>query len=65
MNPAAKPGQATSRKAETRRAAFKRDALQAWEHYQATGLHVTHEEMDAWLRELEQGREIAPPAVHT
>ncbi|MER2520305.1 MAG: CopG family ribbon-helix-helix protein [Bdellovibrionales bacterium] len=25
------------------------ETLESWEHYKATGLHVTHEDMAAWL----------------
>jgi predicted transcriptional regulator len=42
-----------------------RDALRAWENYQATGLHVTGEEADAWLAKLAAGEDIAPPQSHT
>jgi len=42
----------------------KLDALRAWEEYQATGLHLTGEEVDAWLARLEAGEDIDPPAPH-
>ncbi len=49
---------------EEKREAFRQDALKAWEEYRTTGLHVTADEADAWLAQLEQGNDIAPPACH-
>ena len=46
---------------EEKREQFRRDALAAWDHYQATGLHATAEEADAWLAKLEAGKDSAPP----
>ena len=36
---------------------FNRDALAAWAEYQATGLHVTAAEAEAWLLRLEAGED--------
>ncbi len=44
---------------------FKQDALKAWEEYQETGLHLTHEEVDAWLAKLEAGEDTEPPPCHS
>jgi predicted transcriptional regulator len=49
---------------EEKREAFRQDTLKAWEEYRATGLHVTADEADAWLAQLEQGNDIEPPACH-
>lgn len=49
---------------EEKREAFKRDALAAWDEYQATGLHVTGEEAEAWLRKLAAGKRVKPPKPH-
>jgi len=49
---------------EEQREAFRQEALDAWNHYQATGLHVTAAEADAWLAELESGNAVEPPACH-
>lgn len=49
---------------EEQREAFRKDALEAWEHYQSTGLHVTGAEADAWLAELEAGNDVDPPSAH-
>lgn len=49
---------------EEKREAFRQDTLKAWEEYRATGLHVTAEEADAWLAQLEQGKDIEPPECH-
>ena len=49
---------------EEQRESFRQEALDAWNHYQTTGLHVTHVEAEAWLAELEAGNDIEPPACH-
>lgn len=49
---------------EEKREAFRQDTLKAWEAYRATGRHVTAEEADAWLAQLEQGNDIDAPACH-
>jgi predicted transcriptional regulator len=49
---------------EERREQFRQDALAAWAEYQATGLHVTAEEADAWLARLEAGEDVEPPECH-
>lgn len=49
---------------EERREEFRRAALSAWEHYQATGLHLTGKEADRWLAKLEAGKRTAPPKCH-
>jgi predicted transcriptional regulator len=50
---------------EEKRVSFRRDAEQAWEDYQKTGLHLTLEEADSWLAELEAGNDAEPPVCHT
>jgi predicted transcriptional regulator len=50
---------------EERRERLRHDALGAWTEYQATGLHVTGDEADAWLSRLEAGKDIEPPPPHT
>jgi predicted transcriptional regulator len=50
---------------EEKREAFNREAVEAWEEYQATGLHVTHEEMIAWLESWGTENELPPPECHT
>ncbi len=49
---------------EEKRESFKQDAIRAWDHYQATGLHVTMEEADTWLAKLASGKDVEPPACH-
>jgi len=49
---------------EEKREQFRQDALAAWNHYQATGLHVTAEEADAWLEKLENGENPPTPECH-
>lgn len=49
---------------EEQRERLRQDALAAWANYQATGLHVTAEEADAWLARLEAGEDADPPIPH-
>ncbi len=49
---------------EEKREAFRQHTLKAWEEYRSTGLHVTADEADTWLAELEQGNDIEPPECH-
>lgn len=49
---------------EEKREVFRQDTLKAWEEYRTTGLHVTADEADAWLAQLEQGNDIEPPECH-
>ncbi len=43
---------------------WNQDAMAAWHDYQATGLHVTHDELDAWLGTWGTSNEPAAPACH-
>lgn len=49
---------------EEKRQSFHEDAFRAWEEYQATGLHVSMEEADRWLADLEAGNDVEPPTCH-
>lgn len=49
---------------EEKRESFRQDTINAWNDYQATGLHITGEEADAWLAKLEAGQDAEPPALH-
>ena len=49
---------------EEKREAFRQAGLQALDEYQATGLHVTQDEADAWLAKLEAGVEAEVPECH-
>jgi hypothetical protein len=46
------------------RGRFLRDALSTWNDYQATGLHTTAGEADAWLAKLEAGENTKAPECH-
>ena len=50
---------------EEEREALRQAALDAWESYQATGLHVTADEADTWLAKLEAGEDSEAPECHT
>ncbi len=49
---------------EEKRDAFHAAGVAAWREVEASGLHVTAEEADAWLAELEAGHDVEPPAGH-
>jgi len=49
---------------EEKRESFRQDALKAWDEYQATGLHVTAEEADAWLASWGNENELPVPVCH-
>jgi predicted transcriptional regulator len=49
---------------EEKREQFRLDALAAWSEYEATGLHATAEEADAWLARLESGEAAEAPECH-
>src|SRR3546814_1423508 len=43
---------------EEKREAFRQDAIRVWDEYQQTGLHLTLEEADDWLRSEEHTSEL-------
>ena len=49
---------------EEARESFKQDALRAWEDYQRTGLHLTGQEVRAWLKTWGTDDEKAMPECH-
>lgn len=49
---------------EEKRELFRQDAIKAWEEYQATGLHATLEEVDAWLASWGTENELPAPVCH-
>ncbi|MCL2661335.1 MAG: CopG family ribbon-helix-helix protein [Acidobacteriaceae bacterium] len=49
---------------EERREALNRDTIKAWEEYQATGLHLTAEEVDQWLASWGTENERPAPLCH-
>jgi predicted transcriptional regulator len=49
---------------EEKREQLRRDVLAAWAGFQATGLHATAEEADAWLAKLEAGEDAEAPECH-
>lgn len=49
---------------EEAQANLRESALKVWKEYQLTGLHVSHQEADAWLAKLECGDDIDPPKSH-
>ncbi|KPX86327.1 CopG family ribbon-helix-helix protein [Pseudomonas meliae] len=49
---------------EEKRQAFQQEAIHAWNEYKATGMHLTLEEVETWLAQLEEGKDVEPPACH-
>jgi len=49
---------------EEKREAFRQETLQAWNHYQETGLHATTAEVDSWLASWGADEELPAPACH-
>ena len=49
---------------EEKREAIRRECLAAHEHYQQTGLHVSHAEVKEWIAELRRGKKVEPPKCH-
>ena len=44
---------------------FYEAGMESWEDYKRTGLHVTHEEFEAWFDTLDAGERVPPPECHT
>lgn len=51
--------------AEQARLDFKRETDAAWQHYQATGLHITSEALFAWMDSMFTATELPVPICHT
>ncbi|OWJ63570.1 CopG family ribbon-helix-helix protein [Inquilinus limosus] len=49
---------------EEKREAFRRETIEAWEDFQATGLHATAEEVEKWLASWGTDDELPPPVCH-
>ena len=49
---------------EEKREALRREAVEAWEEYRESGLHVTGEEVTAWLESWGTEDEQAVPQCH-
>lgn len=49
---------------EEKRQSFLQDAQAAWEDYQRTGLHLTSDEVNAWMDKLAAGEDAPIPECH-
>ena len=49
---------------EEQREAIRRECIAAHEHYQQTGLHVSHAEVKEWIAKLRQGKKVEAPECH-
>ncbi len=59
------PSEISSQTHKNEREELRLECIAASEHFKQTGLHLTHEEVKAWLRRLEVGEYVEPPACHT
>lgn len=50
---------------EEKRQSFYDEAMQSWAEYQETGLHVTGEEVQEWLKKWASGERPEPLECHT
>lgn len=44
--------------------AWNESCIKALNHYDETGLHVTHDEVMTWLDSIVDGKELPPPVCH-
>ncbi|BBP78090.1 ribbon-helix-helix protein, CopG family [Pseudomonas gingeri NCPPB 3146 = LMG 5327] len=49
---------------EEKRETFRQETLQAWEEFQATGLHATAEDVEKWLSSWGTENELPAPPCH-
>lgn len=49
---------------EEKREAFKKDTINAWDHYQETGMHANFTEVDDWLASWGTENELPRPVCH-
>lgn len=49
---------------EEKREAYRQDGIRAWNEYRTTGLHVTGDEVIAWVETWGTDNELPPPACH-
>ena len=50
---------------EEKREALRQETLDAWDEFQATGLHVTGDEVEKWLSTWGTDDELSTPECHT
>jgi predicted transcriptional regulator len=49
---------------EEAKASFEKEALQSWQHYQETGLHLKGDEVQDWLKTWGTEAETDAPECH-
>jgi predicted transcriptional regulator len=49
---------------EEKREAIRQECIAAHEHYQQTGLHVSHAEVKAWVAQIRRGKKAKAPKCH-
>lgn len=49
---------------EEKREALRQDARSAHDEYMRTGLHLTNDEVRAWIDQLRQGNKVPMPKCH-
>jgi predicted transcriptional regulator len=50
--------------AEEAKSALQKEAMQSWQHYQETGLHLTGDEVQNWLKTWGTRDETDAPECH-
>lgn len=50
---------------EEKRRRFDEHAQASWQHYQETGLHITGDELFAWMDSWGTDEDTRPPECHT
>jgi predicted transcriptional regulator len=56
-----RPAVSSAADIENKHEAFRQDALNAWDKFCQSGLHVTGDEADAWLNQLAGGMDCDIP----
>jgi predicted transcriptional regulator len=65
LNTASAPDDEAQKLRAAQREELRQECIAASEHFKRTGLHLTNEEVCTWLRKLETGEYVDPPACHT
>ena len=59
------PEPETPERSEEERLAWYREGIESLREYRRTGLHVTWEEMEAWMKTWGSKEKTEPPECHT
>lgn len=53
------------KRSDEERQAWYNEAIESWREYKLTGRHITLEELEAWVDQLETDPNAPPPERHT